>query len=237
MDPVDRGPQEPTTMNDGAGQIALPERDEGERQVIIETRERHSECAAFRLLVEGPTDGEAAARDVDALPSLVAGDGVLALDAARLDAPTLEAAPPDAAVRPDTLHFERIEGERGAALLMRVPRGLDVRINGRPSPPIALLAVADQVQVAHGVLHVTRERDGVARRPSAQQLGRKCPVCSVPIDRETRIVVHECGALLHAEQSGDRADEADLLQCSSLTCPDCDRPVVIGTGLVFTPEL
>ncbi|MHC5004948.1 MAG: hypothetical protein ACYTJ0_17710, partial [Planctomycetota bacterium] len=79
-------------MNDGAGQIALPERDEGERQVIIETRERHSECAAFRLLVEGPTDGEAAARDVDALPSLVAGDGVLALDAARLDAPTLEAA-------------------------------------------------------------------------------------------------------------------------------------------------
>jgi len=202
-----------------------------EEGVIMETRVRRTDCAAFTVLVESPCDDGCAARDVSALPRFTAGDGV-----SDFDVTTLESVQPDAAEPSRALRFETLSSERGGALLMIVPRGLDVRINGLPAPRVALLAVADQVQVARAVLHVTRERDAEARRPAPEQLGRRCPVCSVAIESDTRIVVHECGALLHAEQTGDRP-EADLLRCSSLTCPDCDKPVEIGTGLVYEPEL
>jgi hypothetical protein len=203
--------EEPTTMNDEARRADSIEANAGGRDVLIETSEAHTQCAAYRILVESPD--AVGPRDVDALPSLVAREDLL-----YLDADTLDTVQPDAAAQ--TLRFERLDAERGGSLLMLVPRGLDVRVNGLPCPRVALLRVADQVQVAHAILHVTRERDGVARRPSPKQLGRKCPVCGVAI-----------------QQSGDRLDDADLLQCSSLTCPDCDSPVEIGTGLVFTPEL
>ena len=199
------------------------------------TKSRRHSVSEFRILVEGPRGSTPP--DASALPDLAFTDGVLAFDVATIrDVPTLDAVQPDAAERPNALRFEALECDRSNALLMIAPRGLDARVNGLPAPRVAILEVADQVQVAGGVLHVTRYRTAGAGPPAAEHLGRRCPVCGVEIDATTRVAIHDCGAVLHAEEPGSKPD-ADLLQCAQLTCPDCAKPVEMTTGFVYTPEL
>ena len=197
---------------------------------------RTSKIAQFHLIVEGGADGALAQRDVKELPSLAVADGPLELDVASLgDAPKLAAVQPDAAETSNALRFETLQA--GDTLLMIAPRELAARINGLPAPRVAILNVADQVQAGDGTLHVTRFRSGWVGPPAPEHIGLLCPVCSVEIDAETRVVVHDCGAVLHAEEAGSKPD-IDLLECSSLgSCPNCDKNVDMATGLVWTPEL
>jgi hypothetical protein len=188
--------------------------------------------AEFRLLVEGATDGDPPTRNAGELPMHSSGDGVLALAVDDL-APVQ----PDAAERSVALRFEALAVEHSDALLMLAPPRLDVRVNGLPAPRITVLEVADQVQLAGAVLHVTRYQSSATGPPAPEHIGRRCPICSVEIDADTRVHVHACGALLHAEEPGSKP-EADLLQCAQLgTCPDCDSSVALTTGLTYTPEL
>jgi len=200
------------------------------------TTSRTHRVTEYRIFVEGPD--VSTPLDAAALPDLAFADEVLAFDVATLrDDPKLYVVQPDAAERPNALRFEALQAERGDLLLMATPRGLDARINGLPAPRIAILDVADQVQVADGVLHVTRYRTPWVGTPAAEHLGRRCPVCSVEIEADTRVSLHDCGAVLHAEEPGDKPD-ADLLQCVQLgSCPDCDKSVSMTTGFVYTPEL
>lgn len=194
--------------------------------------------AEYRLFVEAPSDGGPPPRDAEALPNLVCSDGALALDVATLccDDPQLAPVQPDAAEQAGVLRFETLQSERGDALLMITPHGLDTRVNGLPAPRVAILEVADQIQVADGVLHVTRFRTACVGPPAPEHLGRKCPICSVEIAADTRVAQHECGAVLHAEEPGSKP-EADLLQCASFVCTNCDKPVSITTGFTYTPDL
>ena len=191
--------------------------------------------ASFFFLVEGLENDGAARRGAGALTELPCGPGVV--EFALGDAsPRLEPVQPDAAVAPEALRFEPIQIAGRDALVMAVPPGLDVRVNGRPTPRLAILDVADQVQLRDAVLHVTRFRKPYVGPPTPEHRGRRCPVCSVSFDADTRVFVCECNAVLHAEEPGTKPDR-DLLQCSSLgTCPDCARPVSMTTGFVYTPE-
>jgi hypothetical protein len=189
----------------------------------------------LRLLVEPVGDAHDEPRDTSALVDVPVGRGVRTLDVERFAAqPRLGAARGKASAR--ALRFEAVNFEGRPALLMLVPPGIPVRVNGQPAPRIAVLGVGDQVQLDDAVLHVSRRREPRAAAPSPELLGRLCGVCRVALTVDTQILVHDCGTALHLE--ADSKPEAERLQCALLgNCPVCEDAVSLEAGLVFEPEL
>jgi hypothetical protein len=194
--------------------------------------------ADFRFLVEPCDDADVQRCDASELFNVAVGPGVHALDVESLASnPRIVAAPPSRGPVAGTLHFEPLSVDRRPALLMLTPQGVDVRVNDRPSPRIALLAVGDQLQIGDAVLHLTRYREFAVGPPSPEILGRKCAVCLIPFAHDTRVYVHDvCGQPLHLEPESKPPEER--LECARLgDCPHCERPISLKSGYSFLPEI
>jgi hypothetical protein len=133
------------------------------------------------------------------------------------------------------VHFEPLRTGGRSTLLMHSAPEASARVNGRPAPVLAALEMGDQVRIGHDLLHLTRFRRIEAIVPNQDQIGRKCPVCRVDFVAETRVVVHDCGAILHLEPETVPDDER--LECALLGCPSCREPVEFAAGFVFEPEV
>jgi len=198
----------------------------------------HAEKVAdFRLLVEPRTDGDERQCNASELLDLAVGRGVRALDLEALPSdPRLEATPRRRGLSTGALHFESLSVERDAALLMLTPPGVRVRVNDRPSPVVAVLELGDQLQIGDTVLHLTRYREPSVGAPTPELLGRRCGVCRVPFDPQTRVYVHDCGEALHLEPESKPAEER--LECALMgDCPNCGEPISMESGFSFLPEL
>jgi hypothetical protein len=199
--------------------------------------QHHEGFPDLRFLVEPASDGGERRRGARGLAELAVGRGLRVLDLESFASnPQLVTAPPDRALDARTLHFESIAIGSRAALLMLTPPGVRVRINDRPSPMVAVLRVGDQLRLGDTTLHLTQYREFAAGSPSPELLGRRCGVCRVPFDPETRVVVHDCGEAFHLEPESKPAEER--LECARLgDCPNCGEPIPMESGYAFWPEL
>jgi hypothetical protein len=191
----------------------------------------------FRFLVEAASDADEPRRDASELVDVAIGRGLRALDVESFASnPRIVAAPRSPGAAADTLQLEPLTVDRRPALLMLTPNEVGVRVNDRPAPRIAVLAVGDQLQIGDAVLHLTRYREFPVGPPSAEMLGRPCPVCRVPFDENTRAYVHDCGLAMHLEPESKPAE--DRLECALLgDCPNCDGPISLESGYAYVPEL
>jgi hypothetical protein len=127
------------------------------------------------------------------------------------------------------LVLETVQDGRQTRLLVLSPAGQWPRVNGRPAPRLALLGERDQLQLSRDdhVLHVTVYHRPYLGPPPEHLLGKDCPVCRVPLLKDTRVYVCTCGAAVHAE--GDEKSKDDRLECLQLSpdCPVCNTPVVL----------
>jgi hypothetical protein len=191
----------------------------------------------FRFLVELTPDADEPRRDASDLVDVAVGHGLRAIDVESFASnPRIVAAPRSRGAAADTLQFEPLSVDRRPGLLMLTPNRVDVRVNDRPVPRIAVLAIGDQLQIGDAVLHLTRYREFPVGPPSAEMLGRPCPVCRVPFDEKTRVYVHDCGLAMHLEPESKPAE--DRLECALLgDCPNCDGPISLESGYAYVPEL
>jgi hypothetical protein len=198
----------------------------------------HGERVAdLRFLVEPSTGGDERRRDASELREVAVGHGVRTLDLESVASnPQLAAASRSRGLGTRALHFESLAIEKRAALLMLTPTCVSVRVNDHPSPIVAVLKVGDQVQVGDTVLHLTQYREFTVGPPSPELLGRRCGVCRVPFDQQTRVYLHDCGEALHLEPDSKPADER--LECALLgDCPNCGEPISTESGYSFLPEV
>ena len=199
-----------------------------------------SECDKtmdFRFLVEPCGEAYDQRRDASELVDVEVGRGVRVLDVESFASdPRIVAAPRSRAPKAGTLQFEPLTVDRRPALLMLTSNEVEVRVNDRPSPRIAVLAVGDQLQIGDAVVHLTRYREFAVGPPSTELLGRRCEVCRVPFDERTRVYIHDCGQPLHLEPESKPAE--DRLECALLgDCPNCREPISMESGYSYLPEL
>ena len=191
----------------------------------------------FRFLVEAGSAGVEGARDASELFDVSVGPGLCTLDVESFASnPRIVAAPRSQPPQVGALRFEPLSVDGRPALLMLQANGVEVRVNHRPSPRIALLAVGDQLQIGDAVLHLTRYREFSVGPPSPELLGRCCEVCRVPFDENTCVYIHDCGQPLHLEPESKPAE--DRLECALLgDCPNCREPISLTSGYSYLPEL
>lgn len=191
----------------------------------------------LRFLVERWAAGDERCRHVSELVDVAVGRGVRALEVESfVSKPRIVAAPRDRRPEAGTLHFEPLGVDGRPALLMLKAEGVDVRVNDRPSPRIAVLVVGDQLQIGSAVLHLTRYREFSVGPPSPELLGRRCEVCRVAFVEDTQVYVHDCGQALHLEPASKPAEER--LECALLgDCPNCREPISLESGYSYLPEL
>lgn len=197
----------------------------------------HGIVADFRFLVEQRADEDEQRRGAGELVDVAVGRGVRALDVESFGSiPRIVTAPRSRGPEAGTLRFEPLTIDGRPALLMLTPRGTEVRVNDRPSPLIAVLAVGDQLQIGDAVLHLTRYREFAVGPPSPDMLGRRCAVCLMPFDERTRVYIHDCGQPLHLEPESKPAEER--LECALLgDCPHCLEPISLESGYAYLPEI
>lgn len=133
------------------------------------------------------------------------------------------------------LRFEALDDRR---VLLVVPLGSSVRLNGGPAPRVALLAPADRIDLPGGpTLHLARERRGDPVVVPAALVGVACGLCRVEFSDGTRVwICGTCGAALHLE--GDDVPEDRRLTCARLAsaCTECQASIDLGTGLDHVPS-
>jgi hypothetical protein len=191
----------------------------------------------FRLLIQPPTVGVERRCQATSLPEVAVARGVSSIDVEHLAShPRLSVARRRGGWSTRALHFEPISAGGQASLLMLSAPGVETRLNDRPAPRLAVLDVGDQLQVGETLLHVTRYTEFAVGPPTPELLGRKCGVCRVPFDEDTRVYVHSCGSAMHMEDESKPAGER--LECAALgACPDCEQPVVMQSGYEYLPEV
>jgi hypothetical protein len=132
----------------------------------------------------------------------------------------------------DALLLETIEPDRRPSLiLLRLGRS-DARLNGQPSPRVAVLTRGDLLGLDHewslrvNVYH--RSRVGPA---NPEQAGKLCQICRTPIQPSSRIYACLCGAVMHLENANE-VQGRETLECAGLgtECRVCNRPVILTEG-------
>lgn len=119
-------------------------------------------------------------------------------------------------------------------LLLTFPSGVTPIVNGERSLHRVVLQTGDVFQWTTGLAFqmaiFNKPRIG---RPTEDQVGKPCPVCRVPITKDSTCFTCACGAVLHCE-----ADEVNGLQCAPLCseCPRCRKPIVLEEGYDHTPS-
>jgi len=185
----------------------------------------------FHLFVESLASGVSTVAD---LPVLEVPAGVSYLAPAREPLALVTRKPRTPAFVFEPLRAGDQEGGR-ARLLLLTPAGLRARLNGSAVPRLALLKVADQLQLdARAVLHVTEYRRAGAVSVTPELVGNPCGVCRLPLTAETTVVVCTCGLPLHLE--GPPKPAGERLECALLGC-SCGAEVRLESGHVWEPEL
>ena len=214
---------------------------------LAETREpRGGERAGFAEVMPGDLVGDGA--DLDGLPwqegqgtawhlplAIAEGDGdvFVAADSATGELARVEH-------EGDAHAAFRVVRRRLGASLAMLPARDGVTVNGLPSLPLAILSPRDLVVLAPGCHSYVTERVRLhVGSPTPEMLGKKCPYCRVPIDKDTRVVSHRCGAVYHHEtaESHPNVADDDRLKCFSeiRACVSCNRPVTLEEFLVWDP--
>lgn len=116
-----------------------------------------------------------------------------------------------------------------------------ILVNGLPALPLTVLTVKDSIVLAPGCLaYVTERVRPFSGTPPAELLGRPCPLCRMPVDAKTRIVICQCGAPYHHETEASHPDlpEDDRLRCFERVkiCLSCNRPVTADEYLAWGPS-
>lgn len=115
-------------------------------------------------------------------------------------------------------------------LLVHFPEGSTPTVNGEPGLSWALLAPGDMFQWHGGdTFRVLLFNKPLIGPPAKAAVGKRCPICRVPITEGTTTVTCLCGAVIHCEPDGPEA-----LQCAQLSsaCPVCHRPVALTEGYI-----
>jgi hypothetical protein len=133
--------------------------------------------------------------------------------------------------------LEPVELQRRHYLLMLQDRNADnmARHNGQAALPVTLLRVKDEVRTAAGTFFVSSRRGQSVFPPQEEHLGIQCPLCSVPIEKDTLLYACGCGTLLHCEDETKPEDQR--LECARMlsSCPKCRQPIDFSTGLTWEP--
>jgi hypothetical protein len=127
----------------------------------------------------------------------------------------------------------------GTHPVLVAPPGVEIRVNGLPTPIIAPLELGDQLSLVPGsIFHVSRRQEaGVVATPEAF-VGETCPLCLIAFTAEARVLLClTCGSPRHLEGE-EVEEEADRLACAALgPCPVCESPVAERSGsLAFVPD-
>jgi hypothetical protein len=171
--------------------------------------------------------------------------------------PVLTVAEADGLVRvkvdPRDGRLGRVEGDGDAVVAFRVIRRrlgpslamVALRegafVNGLPALALSVLGAKDSLVLAPGcVAYVTERIRPFVGTPADELVGKKCPMCRLPVDGKTRVVACRCGAPYHAETAESHPDvaEADRLRCIEKVkaCLSCGRPeVTVKEYLVWDP--
>jgi hypothetical protein len=191
----------------------------------------------LRFLVEPTDEGNGQRLDAAELVDVAVGRGVRSLDLESFASkPRLLAARRGRGLNSHTLQFEPLSVDKRPVLLMLTPPGVEVRVNGQPSPRVAVLTVGDQVQIEDTTLHLTRYRKFEVGPPSPELLGRPCGICRVQFDEHTRVYVHDCGEPMHLEPESKPVEKR--LECALLpVCLNCEQPISMQSGFTYLPEL
>lgn len=107
--------------------------------------------------------------------------------------------------------------------------GTSPTVNGEPAPVSFVLAPGD---VVHWLNDEGGFKVGLFNRPDIGPppetlIGKPCPVCRVPLAKQSMCVRCACGAAMHCEPDGQ-----DSLQCAQLrqACPVCNRQLTTQEG-------
>jgi hypothetical protein len=141
--------------------------------------------------------------------------------------------------------LEPVQVQRRPYLLM-LGRGAGVRHNsrhalrhnGQPAWPVTLLRAQDEVSIDGQTLYISAQRGQSVFPPAAHHLGRKCPLCTLAIEKDTLLCACAfCATVLHCED--ERWPEEKRLECGRLagSCPKCQQPLDFREGLEWEPEL
>ncbi len=147
----------------------------------------------------------------------------------------------------DGLGFQVLPGRPAAALAMFTERD-DVLVNALPALRFSVLKPKDTLTLGSPghFFYVTLRFTPYIGPPPAEILGRRCPVCKIPIQAggagqpETRVITCRCGSTLHWEtpQSHPGVPESELLNCAerSQSCPSCQHELSNHEVLLWDPN-
>ena len=136
--------------------------------------------------------------------------------------------------------IEPISAGPRSHLLLASPSGRRARVNGLPSPRVALLDVKDQLQIddVDHVLHVSMFCQPFIGPAPDTSVGKVCNVCLTPLVQGQRLFLCPwCLNGLHCEEPAPGG--APGLECARLSsaCPTCHEPLRWEPGFVFFPEV
>ena len=149
-------------------------------------------------------------------------------------------APPAPAVPPTPFIVQPVREGPSPLLLLLVPGGRQVIVNGSPAPPVSLLAEGDEVildERSGAVAHVALFHRASIGPPRPEEIGVTCPLCLVPVEPDTTLYrCFHCGKPLHLEP--EARPEGERLECARLCteCPSCHVPIRMETGYGRLPE-
>ena len=116
-----------------------------------------------------------------------------------------------------------------------------ILVNGAPSLSFAVLTTRDSILLRPGHLaYVTTRVNPFVGRPSDDLLGKKCRFCSIPIDKNTQVVVCVCGQPFHHETSESHPEIVsgqERLACFEKVkkCLTCGKNLALEPFLLWDP--
>jgi hypothetical protein len=131
------------------------------------------------------------------------------------------------------------DGKQPRLLLLAGPGSTPPMVNGRGAPRVCLLRVGDQLLLDDGrLLHVTAFHSPRVGPATAQQVGKKCPICLTAVKRAVRVFTCcVCESVLHCEDPARKAGD-EPLECATLAreCPNCLQPISVAGGYAYVPR-
>ena len=140
----------------------------------------------------------------------------------------------------DTVLLQSVWREGAPKLLMLIPGGRTVTVNGVPAPVVSLLGERDEVafdRSSRFIAHVAVYLNPRIGPPEEGEIGDTCPVCKAKFTRETTVYrCHNCSSALHHE--GEEKPEGDRLECAGICteCPICHAAIQTSAGYRHIPE-
>ncbi len=182
---------------------------------------------SFHLLIEAV---DAAQPDAALVGSMeVPEEGVAVLE---LSGDTPRLVPCDAAMPEDFELAFSVARYDGRAHLVALPgHRCRALLNGDKPPPFDVLELGDEILLESLRLHVSLHLRPYVGPPRHEDVGRECPVCRVPIEREgdDAVVIHvcpHCDGIVHLRATLE--GESEPLECIALSssCPTCGNPIL-----------